>query len=128
MSKTITISDNAYNIIKQSAGLSGRSLIKELDVLLSGSGDTLRSAGGPKVAQPDGAAESQPKVETKETKDTKNKPVSEMTNAELREEFDPLDRVLDNGGKLYNRADRYKELGEEIEARGGYVEWPDVIE
>ena len=57
-----------------------------------------------------------------------NKPASEMTTEELREEFGPLDRVLDNGGKLYDRADRYKELGKEIEARGGYVVWPDVIE
>lgn len=117
MSKTITISDNAYNIIKQSAGSNGRSLIKELDILLSG--------GEPKAPQPDKAVESQPKTYTK---DTKNKPVSEMTTEELREEFKPLDRVLDNGGKLYDRAGRYKELGEEIEARGGYVEWPDVIE
>lgn len=81
--------------------------------------------GETKVAQPDTAVESQPKVETK---DTKNKPVSEMTNEELREEFKTLDRVLDNGGRLYDRVERYKELGEEIEARGGYVEWPDVIE
>lgn len=117
MSKTITISDNAYNIIKRSAGLNGRSLIKELDILLS--------AGEPEVAQPDTVAENKPKTYTK---DTKNKPVSEMTTEELREEFDPLDRVLDNGGKLYDRADRYKELGKEIETRGGYVVWPDVIE
>lgn len=82
-------------------------------------------AGDTKVTQPDIAVESQPKTHTK---DTKNKPVSEMTNEELREEFNPLDMVLDNGGKLYGRADRYKELGEEIKARGGYVEWPDVIE
>ena len=82
-------------------------------------------AGEPEVAQPDTVVESQPKTHTK---DTKNKPVSEMTTEELREEFKPLDRVLDNGGKLYDRVDRYKELGEEIEARGGYVEWPDVIE
>lgn len=34
VSKTITISDKAYNIIKQSAETNGRSLIKELDVLL----------------------------------------------------------------------------------------------
>lgn len=34
MPKTLTISDEAYNIIKQSAEINGRSLIKELDVLL----------------------------------------------------------------------------------------------
>lgn len=117
MSKTITISDNAYNIIKRSAGLNGRSLIKELDMLLSG--------GEPKVTQPDTVVESQPKTHTK---DTKNKPASEMTTEELREEFKPLDRMLDNGGKLYDRVDRYKELGKEIEARGGYVVWPDVVQ
>lgn len=35
MSKTITISDEAYNTIKQSAEANGRSLTKELDILLS---------------------------------------------------------------------------------------------
>ena len=34
MSKTLTISDEAYNIIKQSAEINGRSLIRELDILL----------------------------------------------------------------------------------------------
>lgn len=34
MPKTLTISDEAYNIIKQSAEINGRSLIKELDILL----------------------------------------------------------------------------------------------
>ena len=82
-------------------------------------------AGEPKVTQPDTVVESQPKTHTK---DTENKPVSEMTTEELREEFKPLDRVLDNGGKLYDMVDRFKELGEEIEARGGYVMWPDVIQ
>lgn len=34
MSKTLTISDEAYSIIKQSAEINGRSLTKELDILL----------------------------------------------------------------------------------------------
>lgn len=42
MSKTITISDKAYNIIKQSAENSGRSLIRQLDILL----EQLASASG----------------------------------------------------------------------------------
>lgn len=48
MSKTLTISDDAYNIIKQSAERNGRSLIKELDILLERPASASGSSSTPK--------------------------------------------------------------------------------
>ena len=65
MSKTLTISDEAYNIIKQSAEINGRSLTKELDILLRQPVRQSRADTVEPVPKATPVAETKPVVATK---------------------------------------------------------------